>query len=204
MSAATLLQRLAERRIRGACRRLPEDMREECYREWAAELPAILGDRGGARGFVRAVRALSYSAGISRATRRLRYVGGGSGGHARHAPAVPWRDGAPAATPHGPAFRATVGGGIWLIFVVAFVALMRGLQPHTLWQILPGLLAAAGFVAFCLTDLVRAAEVRYLPKWGWALACLLSVPLGGIMYLSMGRVPRARSAVADPAGVADD
>ena len=84
MSAATLLQRLAERRIRGACRRLPEDMREECYREWAAELPAILGDRGGARGFVRAVRALSYSAGVSRATRRLRYVGGDSEVANRH------------------------------------------------------------------------------------------------------------------------
>ena len=197
MSAAALLQRLADRRIRRACRRLPEDMREECYREWAAELPAILGDRGGARGFVRAVRALSYSAGVSRATRRLRYVGGGSGGHARRAPAMPWRDGAPAATAHGPAFRATVGVGIWLIFVVAFVALMRGLQPHTLWQILPGLLAAAGFVAFCLTDLSRVAEVRYLPKWGWALACLLSVPLGGIMYLSIGRCRGHGREVAD-------
>jgi hypothetical protein len=197
MSAAALLQRLAERRIRRACGRLPEDMREECYREWAAELAAILGDGGGSRGFVRAVRALNYSAGISMATRRLRRVDGGSGGHARHAQAVPWRDGAPAATPRGLAFRATVGVGIWLIFVVAFVALMRGLQPHTLWQILPGLLAAVAFVAFCLTDLARAAEVRYLPKWGWALACLLSVPLGGIMYLSIGRCRRAPSEVAD-------
>ena len=197
MSAATLLQRLAERRIRGACRRLPEDMREECYREWAAVLSAILGDPAGGRGFVRAARALSYSAGISRATRRLRYVGGGSGGHARRAPAMPWRDGAPAATAHGPAFRATVGVGIWLMFVLTFVALMRGLQPHPLWVILPGFLAAAGFVAFCLTDLSRVAEVRYLPKWGWALACLLSVPLGGIMYLSIGRCRGHGREVAD-------
>jgi hypothetical protein len=124
-------------------------------------------------------------------------------GAARHAPAVPWRDGAPATTPHGPAFRATVGVGIWLIFVVAFVALMRGPQPHTLWQILPGLLAAAGFVAFCLTDLARAAEVRYLPKWGWALACLLSVPLGGIMYLSIGRCRRARQRWQTTSRIAD-
>jgi len=195
MSAAALLQRLAERRIRRACRQLPEDMREECYREWTAELAAILGDPGGGRGFVRAVRTLSYSAGISRATRGLRRARG-SGGHARHASAVPWRDGAPAAVSHGPAFRATVGVGIWLIFVVAFVALMRGLQPHSLWQVLLGLLAAAGFVAFCLADLARAGEVRYLPKWGWALACLLSVPLGGIMYLSIGRCRRARSVEA--------
>ena len=197
MSGAPLVRQAAERRIRRACRRLPEDSREECYREWAAELSAILGDPGGGRGFMRAARALSYSAGITRATRRLRRVSGGSGGRARHDSAVPWRDGAPA-TPRGPAFRATAGVGIWLIFVVAFVAAMRGLQPHTFWQFLPGLLAAAGFVAFCLADLARATEVHYLPKWGWVLACTLSIPLGGIMYLSVGRSRRARSAVPDP------
>ena len=194
MNGASLIRQLAERRIRRACRRLPEETREECYREWAAELPAILGDPGGGRGFVRATRALSYSAGISRATRRLRRVSGGSGGDARRTPPAAWRDGAPAA-PRGAAFRATVGVGIWLVFVVVFVALMRGLQPDNFWQFLPGLLAAAGFASFCLVDLARAAEVRYLPKWGWALACLLWVPLGGIMYLSVGRCRRAGSAV---------
>jgi hypothetical protein len=192
VSGASLVRRLAEWRIRSACHRLPEDMREECYREWAAELPAILGDPGGDRGFLRAARALSYSAGISRATRRLRHLSAGSGGHARPAPAAPWRDGAPPATPRGPAFRAGVGVGIWLIFVVLVVALSRGLQPHSFWPILLGLVVVpAGFVALCLADLARAAEVRYLPKWGWALACLLSVPLGGIMYLSIGRCRRA-------------
>jgi hypothetical protein len=29
--------------------------------------------------------------------------------------------------------------------------------------------------------------VRYLPKWGWALVCLLSIPWGGIIYLIVGR-----------------
>jgi hypothetical protein len=89
---------------------------------------------------------------------------------------------------------------IWLIYVMVFVTLMRGFQPHSVWQILPGLLAAVGFVAFCLADLARAAEVRYLPKWGWALACLLSIPLGGIMYLSVGRYRRAPSAAPDHLG----
>jgi Phospholipase_D-nuclease N-terminal len=202
VNAAVLARQLAERRIRRACRRLPDDVREECYREWVAELPAILGDPGSGRGFFRALRALSYSAGIARATRRLRRVSGGRGVHARHAPAVPWRDGAPPAIPRGPAFRATVGVGIWLIFVVAFVALVRLLQANSFWLILPGFLAAAGFVAFCLADLARAAEVRYLPKWGWALVCLLSVPLGGIMYLSVGRYPRAQSAARGEPGAA--
>jgi hypothetical protein len=196
VSGAALVRQLAERRIRRACRRLPEELREECYREWTAELSAILGDSGGGRGFVRAARALSYSAGISRATRRLRRAGDGSGRRARHASPPPWRDGAPA-TPRGPAFRATAGVGIWLAFVVAFVAVMRGLQPHTFWQLLPGLSAAVGFVAFCLADLARAAEVRYLPRWGWVLACVLSIPLGGIMYLSVGRSHLAKSAMPD-------
>ena len=37
-------QRIAEHLIRRACRRLPGDTRDERYREWAAELPAILHD----------------------------------------------------------------------------------------------------------------------------------------------------------------
>jgi hypothetical protein len=34
--------------------------------------------------------------------------------------------------------------------------------------------------------------VRYLPKWGWAIACLVQIPFGGIMYLAAGKVPPAR------------
>jgi Phospholipase_D-nuclease N-terminal len=48
---------------------------------------------------------------------------------------------------------------------------------------------AVGFDAFCLVDLARAAEVRYLPKWGWVLLiCIISAPFGGIVYLTIGRV----------------
>ena len=50
----------------------------------------------------------------------------------------------------------------------------------------PIILLALGFVAYCWVDIVRN-EVRYLPKWGWALICLLSVPMGGIVYLLVGR-----------------
>ncbi len=59
----------------------------------------------------------------------------------------------------------------------------------------PGLLPilvlalAAGFIAFCLVDLARADEVRYLPKWAWVLViCFISAPIGGIIYLTIGRV----------------
>jgi hypothetical protein len=47
------------------------------------------------------------------------------------------------------------------------------------------------WVAFCLYDLVRAKQVRYLPKWGWAIICCgigLTVPFGGIVYLCVGKV----------------
>lgn len=54
--------------------------------------------------------------------------------------------------------------------------------------LVPLLLVAAAFDAFCLVDLVRADDVRYLPKWGWALIiCLISAPIGGIAYLVAGR-----------------
>jgi hypothetical protein len=57
------------------------------------------------------------------------------------------------------------------------------------------LVLAAGFVVFCEVDLARAEEVRYLPKWGWAILCMgigLTIPFGGIAYLLFGKVRRPR------------
>jgi ABC-2 type transport system ATP-binding protein len=63
-------------------------------------------------------------------------------------------------------------------------------------------IAAVAFEAFCLVHLYRAREVRYLPKWAWAGICLISIPLGGIVYLSVGAVhghaPRDHSPRASP------
>lgn len=53
--------------------------------------------------------------------------------------------------------------------------------------LVPLVLVAVGFVVFCLVDLSREGEVRYLPKWAWAVICVVSVPLGGIVYLALGR-----------------
>lgn len=52
----------------------------------------------------------------------------------------------------------------------------------------PLLVLSLAFVIYCLVDLSRN-EVRYLPKWAWVLVCLSSVPLGGIVYLLVGREP---------------
>ena len=46
---------------------------------------------------------------------------------------------------------------------------------------------AVAWEVFCLYNLARADRVRYLPKWGWALVCLVSIPWGGIIYLIVGR-----------------
>ena len=51
-----------------ACRRLPSGIRDERYREWAAELPAILHDREIRLAPYRAVRMLAYAADTLRGT----------------------------------------------------------------------------------------------------------------------------------------
>lgn len=32
-----------------------------------------------------------------------------------------------------------------------------------------------------------ARQVRTLPKWVWVLVCVLFTPVGGILYLALGR-----------------
>ena len=53
----------------------------------------------------------------------------------------------------------------------------------------PLLVLGLGFVVYCLVDLSRS-DVKHLPKWAWAAICVVSVPLGGILYLTIGREPR--------------
>ena len=60
-----------------------------------------------------------------------------------------------------------------LVFVAGAVALLA-------------LLAA--WVIFFLNDLTYAERVRFLPRWLWAILCLITIPLGGIAYLLIGRV----------------
>jgi hypothetical protein len=65
--------------IRRACRGLPEDIGGEHYREWAAELAAILDDPDIRLPPVRAARALGFAAGICTSARFLsRAYGSGS------------------------------------------------------------------------------------------------------------------------------
>jgi Phospholipase_D-nuclease N-terminal len=45
-----------------------------------------------------------------------------------------------------------------------------------------------GWEVLCLAEVIRAGQVRFLPRWVWAVACLLMIPFGGILYLLVGRV----------------
>ncbi len=42
-------------------------------------------------------------------------------------------------------------------------------------------------VVIALVDLIRRQEVKYIPKWGWALVILLISMIGPIAYLILGR-----------------
>jgi hypothetical protein len=61
------LLRVGEYLVGRSCRRLPGPIRDERYREWTAELPAILNDPGTKPAVRRAVRMLCYAAGTIRA-----------------------------------------------------------------------------------------------------------------------------------------
>lgn len=51
----------------------------------------------------------------------------------------------------------------------------------------PLILLAVGFVVWVLVDIIRADSVQHLPKWAWIILSVISVPLGGIVYLLVGR-----------------
>lgn len=50
----------------------------------------------------------------------------------------------------------------------------------------PVLVLLLAFVIWCWVDMSRH-EVRYLPRWLWAIIVAISIPLGGIVYLLVGR-----------------
>jgi hypothetical protein len=54
--------------------------------------------------------------------------------------------------------------------------------------LLLGFALVVGWEVLCLGDLLRAERVRLLPRWVWAIGCLFFIPLGGVLYLLVGRV----------------
>jgi hypothetical protein len=194
MSRAPRAQRTGEWLIRTACRRLPADVRAEQCREWTAELPAILDDQSIRPPFLRTLRAFTFCLGVSRTARQVSRS-------ARHTRNSPWRTGGAAPRPADVAVRVVVGLAAWLVFVAGFIGLALTLHHHHQpLLLLLALVVAVGFDTFCLADISRAAEVRYLPKWAWVIICLIQCPLGGIMYLSLGHIGRPPRVTPDRDG----
>jgi hypothetical protein len=192
-------QRIAEWLIHAACRRLPADERAERCREWTAELPAILADEGIRPSLLRALRAIAFGAGISKTTRQLTRLTRAGARRTRNAQ---WRAGGLPTRPTDLAIRVVIGLSAWLVFVAGAIALVAVVgtraDPHP-WPLLLIAALAVAFDAFCLRDIAGAAEVRYLRKWTWAIICLIQIPLGGILYLSIGRISPSRPAPPDHA-----
>ncbi len=63
---------------------------------------------------------------------------------------------------------------------------MEELQRY-LPLIAPLLIIELVLLVIALVDLIRRQEVKYLPKWGWALIILLINLIGPILYLIIGR-----------------
>ncbi|MGB9374884.1 MAG: PLD nuclease N-terminal domain-containing protein [Jiangellales bacterium] len=57
----------------------------------------------------------------------------------------------------------------------------------TAWALAPLLLLALGFVTWVVVDIVRSDSVKHLPKWAWVILAVVSIPVGGIVYLLVGR-----------------
>jgi len=49
----------------------------------------------------------------------------------------------------------------------------------------PLIVLVLAFDVFCLYDL-RKADVRYMPKWAWAIVIVI-LNFGGVVYLAVGR-----------------
>jgi hypothetical protein len=78
---------------------------------------------------------------------------------------------------------ATTGGAVGEISLNPVVlAVLIAVIVVVAWTV-------ARFAVFCLTDLARTEDwqLRYFTRKGWVIFILLSIPLGGILYLVYGK-----------------
>jgi hypothetical protein len=74
----------------------------------------------------------------------------------------------------------------WAVAAVG-VRAAKTIPKGLLAALVPLLVLGLIFVGYCWYDIARSESVRYLPKWVWMLISIASVPLGGIVYLLLGR-----------------
>jgi hypothetical protein len=144
-----------ERLVAWACRRLPAGIREERYREWAAELPVILHDRDAGPAPLRVVRMLAFAADTLRGTTlgagAYRYQGAHRRGDFENN--------------HALAFS--------LLVLLVMLPAQLAFQGWIVYQLIfgPSLIFNANLTAWCLVWLIRARIRRSgSAEAGWWLA----------------------------------
>ena len=193
MIATGAAEGVAQRMIRTACRRLPAEVRADRCQEWIAELPAILEDQSVRPSWLRGLRALAFGPASSG-------LAGGYAGRSRLA-----RDAS--GGPNGAVVPRWLGRATWrsaslwagrLVMTSAAIITVLATRPDPRrLPFLPLVALGIGFDAYCLADVLRAGEVRYLPRWAWVLICIAQTPAGGIAYLCVGRISQARISPSD-------
>lgn len=53
--------------------------------------------------------------------------------------------------------------------------------------VVPLILIVCLYLGACFYSIFKSADVKHLPRGAWALICVISVPLGGILYFILGR-----------------
>lgn len=53
--------------------------------------------------------------------------------------------------------------------------------------LVPFFVVIIGFTVICVVSVLRSEGTRNLNRALWCLICLISMPLGGVLYLLLGR-----------------
>ncbi len=149
--------RIAAHIIRRASRLLNQGIRDERYREWMAELPAIRDDPDVWSDFVRSLRTLSYALGVLRSARRLNLAGRERAKAASRVDRPGWASRSAQGPVTGPRLPPGVLPGI--AGVIAWFCLVLVVRSHPLngsWNLV--------YVAISAADalFVAVSEVRFV------------------------------------------
>ena len=200
--------RLGEYLVGRACQQLPQDIREERYEEWAAELPAILHDPQIRLAPRRAMRMLAYAADTLRGTALA--PGRARGRVPRVFAALdrllPVAGVVVVALQIWAIVQAPEDGlnYLWLAWSLLFVAYLIRKQVHSAGRV-TALLGIGALLALAAVFLVQAAQapgdwVNYFMAALVLLPLLVVLPLAWWLRRLQARTGGRHAAPSDPCG----